>query len=121
MVEFEPEPETAPPVATAAAEVRVVLLTTATEEFAVVEGEELLTPVALATVPVVVGGKIPEAVLLMLVASLFLFETAGVAEIEAVAVAVAEAELEPEVPAVILNGNEYWKVEGSESRVNLNP
>jgi len=33
--------------------------------------------------------------------------------------AVLDAELEDE--AVILNGNEYWKVDGSESRESLNP
>jgi len=79
---------------------------------AVDEGVELLIPVALATRMVVVEWKLEEELMLLLLTSVSWAVTEGVLEIE------AEDEL---VPALILNGNEYWKVDGSESRVSLNP
>lgn len=48
-----------------------------------------------------------------------------VAERETLVLALAEADVdsddELEELAVILNGNEYWKVDGLESRVSLKP
>jgi len=106
----------------------VVALTSRLEEF----WDDDALPVAVATKTVVVGGKMPEAVGEKVVLLVTMWTTEGIVavdEAEAVAVdemeeeaeAEAEAEAELDDEEVILNGNEYWKTEVSESFDSLNP
>jgi len=87
-------------------------------------------PVALATMMVVVGGNMPEAVgeKVAVPTTSFTEDMDAVgADVVAEAVDEMDAEVEADADAelddeeVILNGNEYWKVEVSESSDSLNP